>query len=106
MGIKSFFVKQDLYRTFDKDFGVKYTPKGVLNFCVKKIKTDDNILIPQQGFYISKWKNDNQYKHKVENQIILVDYLLIHKVFELWNGFPNFLIKKVKLFKKIKDSLF
>lgn len=100
IGRKIYPVRQDLYRTLDQDFGSKYTPKGVLNFCTQNTKESEEIITPQQGYYISKWKNNNQTSYKVEKHITLNNYKTLIYFFTLWLKTPYYILRKLKSIKK------
>jgi hypothetical protein len=100
IGRKFFSVKQDLYRTLDINFGPKFTPKVVLNFCAQKLSLKDNITIPQQGFYISKWNNDKQKYYQVEICFDLQYLNKLRKIFEYYLRLPFYLIETLKSIKR------
>ena len=100
IGRKYFSVKQDLYRTLDVNFGPKFSPKGVLNFCAQKLSVKDNITIPQQGFYISKWKKGKQKYYQVETIFYLRYLNKLRSIFELWLRLPFYLIETLKSIKR------
>jgi len=100
IGRKTFPVRQDLYRTLDVDFGVKYTPKGILNFCAQKQNKIDQITTPQQGFYISTWNDKKQEYYNVENHISLYNLKLIQYLFRFWLKIPYNILEMLKSLKK------
>jgi 2-polyprenyl-3-methyl-5-hydroxy-6-metoxy-1,4-benzoquinol methylase len=98
-GQKIYAVRQDLYRTLDNNFGPKKTPKGLLNFCAKKTYEIDKIITPQQGFYSSLWKDNMQKTYEVKEHLPFTKYLLLQKIFHIYNNVPYFLIHIMRILK-------
>lgn len=99
IGAKILSVKQDLYRTLDMNYGPKFSPKGVLNFCVQKSKKNNPIIIPQQGYYISVWKKGKQNFYDVEKRFEFSNFNFIRRLFKFWISLPYYLIEKIKSIK-------
>jgi hypothetical protein len=99
IGRKSFPVRQDLYRTLDMNFGPKYTPKGVINFCAQKQDKIEQITDPQQGYYISTWSNNKQKKYLVKNHVSFHNLKFIRHLLQFWNKIPYSIIELLKSIK-------
>ena len=102
IGKKSFPVRQDLYRTLDVNFGLKYTPKGVVNFCAQKVIKIDQITIPQQGYYNAVWSDTKQKYYSVENHVSLDNHKSIQYLYRFWIRTP---FKIIELFKSLKKKI-
>lgn len=100
IGRKIFPIRQDLYRTLDVNFGVKFTPKGVLNFCAQKSNETDEITTPQQGYYNAMWNDGKQKKYDVEMHVPLTNFKGIQYLFRFWIRTPYYLIEILKSLKK------
>ena len=101
IGRRVYPVRQELYHTLDGDFGPKNTPKGVLIFCAKKLIDNNEIEIPQQGYYNSVWNNENLDLYIVEKHIPLSNYRVLQTIFSLWIKLPYKLIYLLKSIKKV-----
>ena len=74
--------------------------KVFLNFCAQKLSLKDNITIPQQGFYISRWNNDKQKYYQVEICFDLQYLNKLRKIFEYYLRLPFYLIETLKSIKR------
>ena len=100
IGRKVYPIRRDLYRTLDPNFGSKNTPRGVLNFCTQKLNDINEIVIPQQGFYNSRWSDDKQGRYIVEKHIQIQKHRFLQNLFSLWIKVPYAIIKLLKSIKK------
>ena len=100
IGTKVYPIRQDLYRTLDPNFGSKNTPRGVLNFCSQKLNDINEIVIPQQGFYMSSWNDSQQGRYIVEKHIKIQKHRFLQNLFSLWIKVPYAIINLLKSIKK------